>query len=97
MCVSSQSLTLAPPSRSCIMLGPVPPGFTEKAEAKFADPSLREKLLRTGERELIDGHSGSPDLILGRPLVCFVAPISSYWVKKILSKTVFQKVSTADP
>ncbi|OLP87949.1 Swarming motility protein YbiA [Symbiodinium microadriaticum] len=33
--------------------------------AKFADPSLREKLLRTGERELIDGHSGSPDLIWG--------------------------------
>eukprot|EP00439_Symbiodinium_sp_Y106_P015034 s4244_g2.t1 len=33
--------------------------------AKFSDPSLREKLLRTGNRELIDGHSGSPDLIWG--------------------------------
>lgn len=33
--------------------------------AKFQDPQLREKLLRTGESELVDGHSGSPDLIWG--------------------------------
>lgn len=33
--------------------------------AKFADPALRAKLLATGNAELIDGHSGSPDLIWG--------------------------------
>lgn len=33
--------------------------------AKFQDPQLQEKLLRTGESELVDGHSGSPDLIWG--------------------------------
>lgn len=34
-------------------------------EAKFANPALSRKLLNTGEKELIDGHSGSPDLIWG--------------------------------
>eukprot|EP00927_Polykrikos_kofoidii_P031642 TRINITY_DN27181_c0_g1_i1.p1 TRINITY_DN27181_c0_g1~~TRINITY_DN27181_c0_g1_i1.p1 ORF type:complete len:670 (+),score=63.20 TRINITY_DN27181_c0_g1_i1:85-2010(+) len=34
-------------------------------ESKFADPVLRSKLLATGDRKLIDGHSGSPDLIWG--------------------------------
>lgn len=33
--------------------------------AKFTDPTLRQKLLATGDSELIDGHSGSPDLIWG--------------------------------
>ena len=33
--------------------------------AKFQDPQLRAKLLGTGESELVDGHSGSPDLIWG--------------------------------
>lgn len=34
-------------------------------EAKFVDPALRTKLIATGNVELIDGHSGSPDLIWG--------------------------------
>mmetsp|Transcript_121252 Transcript_121252/g.220540 ORF Transcript_121252/g.220540 Transcript_121252/m.220540 type:complete len:650 (-) Transcript_121252:16-1965(-) len=33
--------------------------------SKFSDPALRAKLVATGNRELIDGHSGSPDLIWG--------------------------------
>ena len=33
--------------------------------AKFEDPTLRKQLLSTGMRELVDGHSGSPDLIWG--------------------------------
>ncbi|CAK9098464.1 unnamed protein product [Durusdinium trenchii] len=33
--------------------------------AKFENPDLRKQLLSTGDRELVDGHSGSPDLIWG--------------------------------
>ena len=33
--------------------------------AKFQDAELRQKLLKTGDAELVDGHSGSPDLIWG--------------------------------
>ncbi|CAK0790231.1 unnamed protein product [Prorocentrum cordatum] len=33
--------------------------------AKFEDPGLRARLLATGDRELVDGHRGSPDLIWG--------------------------------
>ena len=39
--------------------------MAECLRAKFETPQLREKLLLTGDRELIDGHSGSPDLIWG--------------------------------
>jgi len=34
-------------------------------EAKFTNPELSRKLLNTADKELIDGHSGSPDLIWG--------------------------------
>jgi len=34
-------------------------------KSKFNDAHLRARLLATGERELVDGHSGSPDLIWG--------------------------------
>lgn len=34
-------------------------------EAKFSAPALRAALLRTGAKEIVDGHWGSPDLIWG--------------------------------
>lgn len=34
-------------------------------KSKFSSSDLRTKLLATGTRELIDGHSGSPDLVWG--------------------------------
>eukprot|EP00928_Gymnodinium_smaydae_P037251 TRINITY_DN25891_c0_g1_i1.p1 TRINITY_DN25891_c0_g1~~TRINITY_DN25891_c0_g1_i1.p1 ORF type:complete len:644 (-),score=40.25 TRINITY_DN25891_c0_g1_i1:408-2276(-) len=39
--------------------------MTTCLRSKFAHAHLRAKLLATGQKELIDGHSGSPDLVWG--------------------------------